>query len=116
MSTRLSKRNARLVRSYPILEKVPENERLKLYRKAVMHPVVLLIVVGLGIFVLPYVLEYLIVMLDVPAEASDAVSLIKIVGLLAIPFCFVFFLLKKVLLPLTLRLVIQKAGYLDTDK
>lgn len=113
MSTRLSKRNARLLASYPDLAMAPEDKRHQIYRKAVMHPMVLGIVFFLGIFVLPYFLEFLIITLDIPAEASDTESLVKILVLMAIPFCLIFFLLKKILLPVAVRRVLKKQGYFN---
>ena len=111
MSTRLSQRNAKLLASFPDLARVPEDKRRQVYRKAVLHPLVLMTVFVLGFFVLPYGLEFLIVVLEIPLEASDTVSLIKIVALLALPFCVIFFLLKKLLLPIALRRVLTKEGY-----
>lgn len=111
MSTRLSQRNARLVRSFPDLARVPEEKRRQVYRKAVLHPTVLVTVFFLGFFVLPYGLEFLIVFFEIPLEVSDTVSTAKIIALLGIPFCVIFFLLKKILLPHALRRVLRKEGY-----
>lgn len=111
MPTRLSQRNARLLQSFPDLARVPEEKRRQLYRKAVLHPIVLVTVFFLGFFVLPYGLEFLIVFLEIPLEASDTMSTMKIIALMAVPFCVIFFLLKKVLLPHALRRVLKKEGY-----
>ena len=108
-----SKRTARLLASFPDLAHVPEDKRRALYRKAVLHPLVLVTVFFLGFFVLPYLLEFLIVFMEIPLETSDTMGFMKIAALLAIPFCTIFFLLKKILLPVALRRVLKKEGYLE---
>ncbi|MDL2291099.1 hypothetical protein LJC09_03250 [Desulfovibrio sp. OttesenSCG-928-F20] len=104
-------RGARLVRRYPILGAVPENERPAVVRTALRHPLLLIPVLLTALLLLPLYFELAFNFLGVNVAPQSIFDLGKIGCAVLLPVIIAVPLLSRFVLPWFLRREMKKRGY-----
>ena len=106
-----SSRGERLLRRYPILAPVPENERPGIVRASLRNPVVLLLIVGGGLLLLPQYFKFAFAFLGLEQERDMIFMIAKFAGVVLLPLCIAVPLLSRFLMPFFIRREMEKRGY-----
>ncbi len=109
----ITSRGRRLARRYPVLNSVPEDERPAIVRAALRHPLVLLLVLGVGLLVLPLYLGGMIALLGVEEEQVVLLKLAKFAGIILLPIVLAVPVLSRFVLPRFIRQEMRKRGYAE---
>ncbi len=104
-------RAARLARRYPVLASVPPEERARMVRTALRHPLILLLVVGLGLLGLPPYLRFMFDLLGVESEPNLLFMLAKTALTILIPIAVAVPLLTRFVMPRFLLKAMASQGY-----
>lgn len=104
-------RETRLARRYPILASVPAGERARIVRAALRHPVVLMLVLGLGLLGLPPYLRFMFDLLGVESDPNLLLMLAKIAGTVLIPIAVAVPLLTRFVMPHFIRKAMIAQGF-----
>lgn len=107
----MNPRGKRLARRYPLLNDAPEEERPAIVRAALLHPLVLLLVIGGGLLGLPPYLEYMFVLMDVEQEPVLLIKLAKLAGIVLLPIMIAVPLLSRFVLPRFIRREMRRRGH-----
>jgi len=107
----VSPRGRRLLKRYPVLASVPEDERPAIVRAALKSPVVLLLVVGGGLLLLPLYFNFAFAFLHIGEEPNLIFTLAKLGAVVLLPLCIAVPLLSRFLLPVFIRREMKKRGY-----
>jgi|GEM_PF-3348159 hypothetical protein len=105
----------KLAEKYPDLLPVPEEERLSVLRKAVLHPALLIFALLLAFLALPQCLAFCIEVLALSLTPITFGSAVLLFVCSAALFGGVFFLLRFVCIPYAIRYVVRDLGYKDTN-
>ena len=111
----LPSRGKRLLRRYPMLAPVPENERPAVVRAAIRHPVVLILVLGGGLLLLPLYFDWIFRLLGVENETNLMLQLAKLGGAVLAPCILAVPLLSRFVIPAFIRREMKKRGYGDKE-
>ena len=106
-----SPRGKRLLRRYPILAPVPEEERPAMVRAALRHPAVLVLVIGGGLLLLPPYFDWAFALLRIEGEPDFFMKIAKLAATVLAPLCIAVPLLSRGLIPVFIRREMQKRGY-----
>ena len=104
-------RGRRLLKRYPILAPVPENERPAIVSAALCNPVVLFLIVGGGLLLLPLYFNFAFAFLRIGEEPGAIFAIAKLGAAVLLPLCIVVPLLSRLLLPFFIRREMEKRGY-----
>lgn len=105
----------RLLRRYPILAPVPEEERAKVVRAALRNPLVMVIIGCLGFFILPPYFKFALQFLRVEEDPVLLMQLAKVGAAVILPIAVAVPLLSHYVMPYFLRTELKKQGYLKED-
>ena len=109
----LPSRGKRLVRRYPLLAGVPENERPAIVRAAMGHPLFLLLVAGGGLLLLPLYFSFALPFLGIAEEKNMALATAKFAGAVLLPLVLAVPLLSRFVMPRFIRRALQRRGHAD---
>ena len=101
----------RLAEKYPDLAPVPPEERLTVLRKALRHPLLLLFALFLAVGVLPRCLDFFLQTFAISLTPITVSSALLLFACSAVLFGGVFFLLRSILIPISIRHVVRRLGY-----
>ena len=104
-------RGKRLARRYPLLLDVPEEARPAIVKAALRHPLVLLLVFGVGLVVLPVYLGEMFSLLNIEQEGVLPLKLAKVAGVILLPLLIAVPVLSRFVLPFFIRKEMRKRGY-----
>ena len=107
-----ARRSAIFVRRYPLLRAVPPEKRATMIRKAFVHPLFLVVMLVAALVALPESIDFLMRSLHLYTETEPGQQAWKILVSIFIPSLLLFWLLRHVILPITLKKVLRKEGYL----
>ena len=107
----VSPRGRRLLKRYPVLAPVPENERSAIVGAALRNPVVLLLVVSGGFLLLPRYFTFAFAFLRIGEEPNAIFMIAKLGAAVLLPLCIFVPLLSRFLLPFFIRREMEKRGY-----
>lgn len=108
-------RGERLARRYPILRKVPENERPAIVRAALRHPLMLLLVAGGGMLLLPLYFQKILGLIAMEGQQSLLLQIAIYAGIVLLPLLVAVPLLTRFVMPRILRKEMIKRGYSPDD-
>lgn len=108
-------RGERLARRYPVLRKVPENERPVIVRAALRHPLMLLLVVGGGMLLLPLYFRKMLGLIAMDGQHNLLLQFAFYAGIVLLPVLVAVPLLTRFVLPRILRKEMIKRGYSPDD-
>jgi hypothetical protein len=106
-----SSRGRRLLRRYPILAPVPEDERPAIVSASLRNPVILLLIAGGGLLLLPLYFNFAFAFLGVEQELDAIFKIAKLGGAVLLPLCIAVPLLSRFVLPFFIRREMEKRGY-----
>jgi hypothetical protein len=101
----------KLAKKYPDLAPVPPEERLIVLRKALFHPLLLLFALFLAVGVLPRCLEFFLQTFAISLTPITVGSALLLFACSAVLFGGVFFLLRSILIPISIRHSVRRLGY-----
>ena len=104
-------RGKRLLRRYPVLAPVPEDERPAVVRASLRHPAVLLLVLGGGLLLLPLYFDWAFRLLGVESESNLMLQMAKLGGAVLAPCILAVPLLSRFVIPIVIRREMKKRGY-----
>lgn len=104
-------RGKRLVKRYPVLASVPEEERPVIVRTALRHPLMLLLVVGTGLLLLPMYFDWIFAQLGVEHETQLLLQIVKFAVAVLLPIIIVVPLLSRFIVPHFIVKQMKKRGY-----
>lgn len=104
-------RGQRLGKRYPILRDVPEDERPAIVRAALRHPLLLLLVVGVGLLLLPLYFEAMFNFLGIAHEENMGLFLCKMAGTALLPALLAVPLLSRFVVPGFIAREMRKRGF-----
>lgn len=112
----LASRGKRLAKRYPVLASVPEDERPAIVRAALRHPLVLVLVLGVGLLLLPLYFDWIFTLLGVEAEQDLLLKIAKLGGAVLLPCVLAVPLLGRFVIPVFIKKEMRKRGYqADSD-
>ena len=111
----ITSRGKRLARRYPLLANVPEDERPAVVRAALRHPLVLLLVFGVGLLALPVYLREIFALLGMETEQALLLKLAKLAGAILLPIVVAVPVLSRFVLPRFIRREMRKRGYAEDE-
>lgn len=106
-----SSRGKRLLRRYPLLAPVPEDERPAVVRAALRHPVILLLLIGGALLLLPLYFEFVIAFFAIAEERDNILMLAKLGVAVLLPAGLIVPLFSRLLLPFFIRREMERRGY-----
>lgn len=104
-------RGRRLLRRYPALAPVPEDERPAVVRAAIRHPAVLILVLGIGLLLLPLYFDWVFRLLRVEQEANLMLWIAEVGGAVLVPCIVAVPVLSRFVIPVFIRREMKKRGY-----
>lgn len=104
-------RGKRLLRRYPVLAPVPEDERPAIVRAVIRHPALLIPVFGAGLLLLPLYFDWAFRLLQVEQETNPLLQIAKIGGVVIAPCAVAVPLLTRCIIPTFIRREMKKRGY-----
>lgn len=107
----LPTRGKRLVRRYPVLESVPEDDRPAIVRASLRNPLVLVLVFGVGLLGLPVYFDFAFAFLRVDQETDMLLKMAKFAGAVLLPICIAVPLLSRFVIPQFIKREMRKRGY-----
>lgn len=112
----MQSRGKRLLRRYPILKDVPEDERPALVRAALRHPLLLLPVVLVGVLLLPLYFNEIFLLLRIEQENNLLLKLTKYACSVLLPVIIAVPLLSRFVVPAFIRREMGKRGFAPSQK
>ena len=109
-------RGKRLLRRYPILKDVPEDERPALVRAALRHPLLLLPVMIAGLLLLPLYFNEIFLLLKIEQENNLLLKLTKYACAVLLPIIVAVPLLSRFVVPGFIRREMSKRGFAPVQK
>lgn len=103
-------RGARLLRRYPVLAPVPEDERPAVVRAALRHPLLLIPCLGAALLLLPLYFDWMFALLGVGGAPENMFDFGKIGCAVLLPVIIAVPLLSRFVLPAFILRVMKKRG------
>ena len=107
----MQSRGQRLLRRYPVLKDVPEDERPALTRAALRHPLLLLPMLLGGLLLLPLYFNEIFALLRIEQESNMLLKLTKYACSVLLPIVVAVPLLSRFIVPWFIRREMIKRGF-----
>ena len=107
----MQSRGKRLLRRYPVLKDVPEDERPALTRAALRHPLLLLPLLVGGLILLPLYFNEMFALLRIEQEPNVPLKLAKYACSVLLPVVLAVPLLSRFIVPWFIRREMRKRGF-----
>ena len=104
-------RGKRLLKRYPLLEPVPEEERSAVVRAALRHPLLIVPFILVALLVLPLYFNEMFALFKVKEETEAMLMMAKYAVIVLIPIVIAVPLLSRLIVPGFIKKEMTKRGY-----
>ena len=109
-------RGKRLLKRYPLLESVPEEERPVVVRAALRHPLLIVPFVLVAFLVLPLYFNEMFALFKVKEEPEAMLMMAKYAVIVLIPIIIAVPLLSRLVVPGFIKKEMVKRGYAEDEE